>query len=435
MAVVVCPYQKARSRFPYKLLGVVDGFRHECGILSGEALAPALEPVFARGRLTPGAALALGFAGWKQWSDGIRSAFLTSSSDSELAQACAVALTWLEDHDLSTVPALKRLLAVRRDLAIPALLSNASPPAIALLTEELNRRFEPALAADLLRVASATSDTIPIVRRQLLALQGYARTEALSYLVSSVDPAVVAECINDSELDDFIREAAFAAQGPFRSVGARAVVVRLLAMRDPAAAFLAAEAALRSNEEPDRERWPYLLIELDEQRAVEVLLNQALVETKTRVVRAIGRSLAAPAGVAAVSAWLADPDATKRLAACRLAGWMGPSRPLSDLVRGGLEDPDSRVASEALAATELLGRAEAAREAVDAFEHEADPAHRWTLLDGLIAISDPGDAGRPRPWWSETIGPGLLLAMKEYATHKLQRARDKAGKDADRLDR
>ncbi len=66
-----------------------------------------------------------------------------------------------------------------------------------------------------------------------------ARTEALSVPVSSVESAVLAECIDNAELADFIREAAFTSQGPFRTVDARAAAVRLLAIRDPAAAISA----------------------------------------------------------------------------------------------------------------------------------------------------------------------------------------------------
>ncbi len=114
---------------------------------------------------------------------------------------------------------------------------------------------------------------------------------------------------------------------------------------------------------------------------------------------------------------------------------MGPDPPLYDLVRGCLDDPDSRVASEALAATELLAQAEVVRASVDAFQREADPAHRWTLLDGLVAISDPGDAGRPWPWWADTVGRELPLPMREYATKKLRQTRDRAAQEADQKDR
>jgi HEAT repeats len=250
-----------------------------------------------------------------------------------------------------------------------------------------------------------------------------------------VDPAVLGECINNPELDDFIRESAFVAQGTFRSVGDHAASVRLLNMRDPGASFLAAEVAFRDLSGPDREHWPYLLSELDEQRAIPVLLNQAMIETKSRVVRAIGRTLATPAGSEAVRTWLVASDAAKRLTACRLASWMGPDGPLPDLVRRCLDDPDSRVASEALAATEPLALADLTRESVDAFEKETDLAHQWTILDGLVAISDPGDAVRPRPWWDKALGPRLPLAMREYVTDTLKKARDRAATEADSKDR
>ncbi len=70
-------------------LEVVNSYRRECGVLTAEDLAPALDLVRACGQLTPGAALALGFAGWKEWSEGIRSALLSSPVDNELAQACS----------------------------------------------------------------------------------------------------------------------------------------------------------------------------------------------------------------------------------------------------------------------------------------------------------------------------------------------------------
>ena len=114
---------------------------------------------------------------------------------------------------------------------------------------------------------------------------------------------------------------------------------------------------------------------------------------------------------------------------------MGPDRALLVRARTCLDDPDSRVASKALAATELLARAEVTRDLVDALHSDADTDHRWTQLDGLIAISDPGDAGRPRPWWSEVIGPALTRPMREYALRELKRARGKTQQEADRKSR
>jgi HEAT repeat protein len=413
----------------------VNDFRGESGTLTVQDLAPALNVIRARGELTPGPVLAVGFAGWKQWSADIRSTLLSSPSDSELALSCAAALTWLEDHDPGVVPALKRLLDLNRAIALDALFTNGSDPARAVLTDELRRQFDPILAAHLLRMSSGAAEVISIVRSYLLILQPHARADALGDLVGRVDAAVLADCVNHSELDDFVRESAFIAQGPFRSVGASAVAVRVLSLKDPRASFLAAEVAFRDIEGPDRKQWPYLLTELDEQRSVAVLLNQAVSETKTRVVRAIGRALATPAGSEAVRKWLVDSDPNKRLTACRLAGWMGPDAALSGLVRQCLDDPDSQVVSEAIVATEQLALAELTCNLIDAFRRETDLAHRWAILDGLLAISDPGDAGRPRPWWAEVLGPSLPLAMRKYITDELMKSRDRAAREADDKDR
>jgi hypothetical protein len=122
------------------------------------------------------------------------------------------------------------------------------------------------------------------------------------------------------------------------------------------------------------------------------------------------------------------------LAACRVAGFVPADAGLSETLRGLLEDPDSRVAEAASKALERIHAAEVVNQLVEAFRTETDVTHRWTLLDGLLVLADPGDSITVPVWVTEvrTIAP---VAMRRHLDDQLRESRDRTRRDLDWQDR
>ena len=399
----------------------------EAGSLNDDVLSDARDELYAEERPSFSSVLTLAFGRRSDVAPRIRTLLLSETPTSNLAAACAVALARFADTSLDVVPALRAMLNVdvRWKIAADALLANGTESARQALLDQLGRKFDHSLAAALLKSTSTVNDpVIRIVQKDLIRSDELDRINLLDTLLSvGVESEILAECVNQSDLLDFIREFAFAREVSVRVGGGRAVAIRLLAINHPSSAFHAAESALRDAHGPDRDRWPSILRELDSERSVQVLLGQAQVESEIPVIRAIGHALAQPLGSEEVRKWLSDPEFSKRLAASKVARWMGPDSVLLSSIRCCLDDPEYQVADESLKALEELSKAELSRNLVLRFNTEADVAHRWALLDGLLAIGDPGDEGRPVPWWARELGPNLSVAMRKYLGDEIKTKR------------
>jgi hypothetical protein len=134
-----------------------------------------------------------------------------------------------------------------------------------------------------------------------------------------------------------------------------------------------------------------------------------------------------------VREWLADPAAERRLAACRVAGFLSPNEELGEAVRALADDPDKRVADAAVSAHERIRRAWTAEELVRAIATECDVTHRWVLLDALVSVADP-DGGGTAPPWLQTVRPHLTPAMVRHLSERLKERRRTLKEDLDRAD-
>jgi hypothetical protein len=413
-----------------------------------KALAQALAALDEGGDRLPGAILAVGVArqsGRKaELTERVRSILGSAPKESDVAQACVIALWLLGDRSDEMVTLVAPHLDVpehRRD-AVNALLGAESDAANEALLAHLGRCFETGLAIHLLNQTRTSRAVAPLVRQALEKGQPYERSEMIVRLLLGVqDSRALEVVIDDPSAKDALHEAAFASahRSPVWFVGSRAAAIRHLARFDAQMAWEAARAALEDTSGKDREQYPDIMAEIDPLGAAPYLLDRLRVETDRRVRWAIGRAFTGltkwpAAGVQArLSSWLASGDPERRRAACEASGWLSAVyRPSDPALHARLSDVDERVAAAAQEALSRLRDAEHVWEIARAITAERNEARRWRLLDALIALADPGDEHQAVPEWSRQVGPILSPAMRDYLLEGLKRQRKELVREAER---
>jgi hypothetical protein len=421
-------------RWGVNVLRVVNEYRSEAAQLSDEHLEPALAVMRASHGLTPGVALALAFGNRSDYLVAIRGAFAQAAPESNLAVACTVALGWLGDNEATSLPLLERLLRVpdRQGIAVITLLANASDEAIRLVLRYLQTDYQNWIAVRLLNDPRTSREVIVLTQRHLREATPKVRHDSTVELLAGVsDTAALDEVFWDPNVRDLLRDAAFddrLAEQP----GARRAAIRGLARSDPSAAFFAARTALQGDG-PDREGYPYVLVELDPAAAIPLLMEHALAEKKASVLFAIGRAFAHTDCGPTIRNYLLSPDAKRRRAGAHVATRLTTADWLVEALRRCLGDTDFKVATAAREALETLRLQDDARDLAAALVTETDVPHRWVLLDALIGTADPGDLERPLPAWARTVQEHLPHAMRTYLAKQLEDRRNKVLREAEKI--
>lgn len=162
-----------------------------------------------------------------------------------------------------------------------------------------------------------------------------------------------------------------------------------LATLEPDAAF---EITVRHLREPGPHRGDFvvLLLEVDEGRAISLLIDQATRERQTEVLWIIARALRTR-GLRTeqeLRAKLGSPDFSVRLAAVHLAGWQGAYFLRADLERMAAEDPDDDIQWECLQALDRQDKERCVLELMNAFSLSVGTAS-WSYLESILELGDP----------------------------------------------
>ena len=228
---------------------------------------------------------------------------------------------------------------------------------------------------------------------------------------------------------DYLRTIAFDHDRASFLVGTRAAAIRGVAHFDPPSAFLAARKALENISSRDRSTYPYVLVELDKERAVSVLTAQLVDESHPTVIAAIGRALENADVDATLSEWFASPVKAHRVAATRLASWRPLTEVLFRAVRNALDDVSDGVAESARNALGRLGRAAEGARVVVALRSSRSDSRRSILLDALLEIADPGDENQAWPAWAREAAECLPPFMLHYMADRIQKRQHEIKKD------
>lgn len=209
-----------------------------------------------------------------------------------------------------------------------------------------------------------------------------------------------------------------------------------LALLEPAAAFDVAARHLR-DAGPHRNGFVWLLLDLDAERAVPVLIEQAVREQQTEVLWTIARRLrrAGPAVERELRARLESPDFRVRTAAVHLAGWAGPGFLKADLTRMAAEDPDDDVQWECLQALDRQNKESCVLELMDAFR-SAHGVAQWSYLESILELGDPHLLRtKDDSLWIGKFLPEELSALNHHAAWRLEERIRKVKQAAEREDR
>jgi hypothetical protein len=375
-----------------------------------------------------GAVVALGLARRSDHLPHIVALLDNVAPDSELALACTVALSQIGDGSTQVLSLLARQLSAGKEpfRAHSALLEIETDAALAVAMEHLRRHYVAEMAVNLARRDPTRGEAVELITRHVTSAGPRELYDALEVPLAYLDDAMIQQIVAAEPVRAALRESVLGDEGPIRVKGAKVRVIRALATFDPATAFLAAQKALETPLTHERIRYPYLLVELDEFRAVRVLVAQCVRETSTAVRYAISRALSRVDSTADILPLLDSARASERAAGCVLCGFRQAGEGTRLKLRDLLQDVDPDVADVALWALRSIRRAEYAEQLTSAaLVPEAKREWRWVLLDALLALADLGDEGGQRPGWLHQLEPVLSADMWDHAWKKIKSGRKK----------
>jgi hypothetical protein len=375
-----------------------------------------------------GAVLALGIARRNDHLPTVVTLLEHVAPDSELALACTVALAQIGDGRAQVLSFLARQLAAGKEpiRAHVALLDIGTDEALAVAMEQLRHNYVAEMAVNLARRDTTRREAVDLITRHVTSSDPGQVYDALEVPMAYLDDAAIQQIVAAEPVRAALRERVLEDERPFWVRGAKVRMIRAVATFDPGNAFLAAQKALENPHAHDRLRYPYLLVELDELRAVRVLVAQCVRETSTAVRHAISRALSRVDIAADIIALLDSAWSSERAAGCVLCGFREAGEGTRLKLRDLLQDVDQDVAEAALWALRSIRRAEYAEQLTTAASApEATREWRWVLLDALLALGDLGDEGGRRPGWLHQLEPVLSADMWDHAWEKIKTGRKK----------
>jgi len=404
--------------------------------LDEAALSPAIAEVLAGGVPSPGSVFVLGLSGWCPATERVRSLLSSAPADSDLAYACMITLGLCQDDSPDAVSLIAAQLEVEkhRYQAKIALLRIGSHAAIDLLLADLRNQFDLSLAIDLYQRTDSRERALEIIENRLATLSAYHMEDLVGDLFELSDD-LVAPFLEDIRVRDLLRERSFADDGFGWRTDSKGAAIRGLARFDRSRATLAALRALENPEAHDRGHYPSLVVEIAGERAVEMLVKQAVTEKSTSVIWAMARALDESGYGGVLAAILTSGDPARRLAGCRLSEKMRLPASVVTTLEALTEDPDDTVVTAASRALRFQRAAQHADTLIQSLLNEQDPSRRWILIDAVLAIADPGDSHRPFPRWvGETFGRSPSFEQ-DYVIEKLKERRSKLEEEAKRRDK
>jgi HEAT repeat protein len=290
--------------------------------------------------------LALSFAGANDDIQRLHSILEEEGDDEKLAHACVIGLEILQDNSERGVELVAKLLeAERQHHSATSMLSAAGTPAAwRALWNNLKTDFDHITALNLINLSEHSTDVAEFAVEKLPTTSHFGNWDFLRTLICNVrKPELKAKLLEDRWLRDTLHRESVAAEGNSWISGRKSTAIECLAEFDREAAFVATRRALESTDGHDRERYPYLLREVNVERAVPILLDRLAAERSGHVRFAIGRALSNLDLEMELRARMAAPTETLRAAACFAAGWVRDGEKLKSDLHAALNDPSELV--------------------------------------------------------------------------------------------
>jgi hypothetical protein len=382
---------------------------------------------------TPGNVIALAFIGCEQDAARLHAVLESSDPKSKLAHACVIGLELLGDDSDRGVSLVAKQLDVQHHSATRMLSAAGTPAAWKALFEDLKVKFDHINALNLLNLSDHAAEVAKLVVEKLPHHSHFASWEFLRILVCRLRrPELKQQLLADRWLRETFHREAVAAEGNSWVTGSKASAIECLAEVKPAAAFESARRALATRESHDRERYPYLLFDIDPGRAIGVLLEQLVNEKPGRVRFAIGRVLAQVDLEGQLLPLFNSADAATRAAACFAAGWAKDAQRLEGPLRMALDDLAEPVIREAMAGLDRFQRRAICNELADRAIASKDLAVKWLYVDALVDLADPGEKFRTPPAVVRSACKDLSPLVCKFVNDRVKKRRKELH---DKLDR
>lgn len=376
---------------------------------------------------TPGDVLALAFIGAASDVERLHSLLESSDIADELAHACVIGLEMLEDDSDRGVHCVAQRLAVGklRYSATRMLTQAGTPAAWDALWHDLGNQFDHITALNLLNLSQHAEEVLELTLSRLPSQSRFGDWELLRILIRNLRPELKQRLLADRWLRDKFHREAVAGEGRSWIVGSKAASIECLAEFDSDAAFEAARQALQTPDWHDRERYPYILVEIDAGRTVPLLLDHLEDEKAGHVRYAIGRVFAQIDLKSELSPKFEAPNPRTRASACFSAGWARDGVCMTGLLRRSLDDPDEAVIAAAMDAIDRLHNRSICAELVDRANSCDDLVSKWMYIDAIIDVIDPGDEFRPLPSQLREACSNVSRVVRKLISERLKKRRKK----------
>ena len=385
------------------------------------------------------AVFALSVSGRIDFAPRIRQVLEDTEPESKLAQAAVVALGHFEDTHPDAMTLLEAQLQIpgHAHAASLALLRNGKRESLAILERELRRR-------GIVR-GLATSDLLAVN----LGRQQETRKAVAEVLWNSIreggkqwfGPIPGLDClveIDTPEVREFLVEQSHAPEQVFHIAGQKAAAIRALAKVDRDSAFRAVETALCVDRK-DLELYPGMLMEIDEARAIPVLLDAYSRSLRTLTKWAVGRALRHASDRTMIHRMLnqmmhAESPET-RVIGVDLGSWQPPSVFDNRIRQIAVEDSVTDVRQKAEKSVAFVERQQFAIELLQILE-KTHGSRCWSYLEAVVELCDPWlltTRNDPLFLWGRLSGkpPGL----KKHASELIKKRMGSLKEEAEKADR
>lgn len=384
------------------------------------------------------AVAALGIGRRSDFLEPITQLLNGESSSSDLAHACTLAISVLDDPDGKATDVLARQVSDKQmeHYALSGLLRNINPRALHVLIDYVQTNLDSRVLSIMLKDKKAHEGA--------LAALSHHWTLTPSKLDSIV--ALLVHYCSDDEIRTFavkpdakeaLEDRAFSFERSYPGAECRANSMLALATIDRDVVFSGARYAIEQHTLKDRYVYPYVLAKIDPARAIPLLFESAMREPSTAVRASIARALAGIAddAIPTLINWGSDSDHERRVAACRVGAYFEPIPQIQELLRNSVNDSHAEVTQAAEEGLWCQLNATWSRELMAEYSKETDHPRRWRLLRSVLTFADLGDQEQLWPrWFSEPLAflPYAWIDSIQDQAKKRREEYRKALEDQDR---
>jgi len=446
---VVVAYVRWHKNMPRDVVGARFGE----GSLSNEDMAPALRALEENPR-NPGAIMALGFGKVESHRELILGALSSAGEDEDLRNAASWSLAMLPtllptevqalSHDLLESGkgqwlTLSNLMLANTDDSARTLLSYVKPK---LAQSDGRTTFDTQLLrviAFLLLNPSTREETAALVKARIS--QRGKRDFLAEEIVQTLSPYIdlhkgYRDALDTERAEQILIERAFARDEALRFVGARAAAIRGLGKLRSDDAYSVARRTLCSGDMQNKERQPWILLEIDKERAVPDLFVIAEEIEDEPTIAYIALAMAQRCEWKEIQNYLSSNVSRQRALACRVCGLMAPSHEITTVLMEMALDDDVKVYEAAVGALNLQMMSATVGDLDYRLEAETAPGwQHWVFLKAVIDAANPGLPNAPRQPALDGIRSTLRPMTLDWFDEQIDRKRKEALKTAEDIEK